>query len=82
MVHRYRAPRPGAWLREDIADILTALAQSPTNDVATLDVVALSLGLSIQGPPSDGCWYVVPTTHGSTLVRSLAELSSPERTER
>ena len=41
------APRPGAWLREDIADILTALALRNTDPayLEGLRAAALALGL-------------------------------------
>ena len=54
----FDAPRPGAWLRSDISDILTALALTVHEDeyargyTAALVQVAIALGLRVQMLPS------------------------------
>lgn len=42
------APRPGAWLREDIADILSALARDNTDPSYLEGLCAAGLALGLQ----------------------------------
>lgn len=62
----YLARRPGPLLREDIADILTALSFDMTDEqIEALDAVAVALGLDRGVAPH----VVVPwlTASGQTL---------------
>lgn len=51
---QFSAPRPGAWLREDIADILSALAlcNDDARYLTALRDMGLALGLASHEEPN------------------------------